>query len=313
MRRFVNVHTLAVRGLGRFTLLCAIVPALQAAPSVQECITTISQGPSLCLTPQATYYPLPQKIAETYADTSSNHNRCRAVLDATVALGNLGSQAREAVGVLVRKFPRAVHVEMLTNLSYTAGAGTFEDWVMTKTMAAKTKMELTPPFAAFNLIDPCADFIEASETHEIFEPVYKGGQIQSAIVTLRVCFVVNAGACALNRITGLNLGSDPTAWRQQFGLGTEPIAAAPTVVPPRSPQPQATAPAMTGPVSLSYADLLARSPIGSRLEVRLFGGSILIGQLADIDEQKLSVDLPGAAIVPVRRSAVSTLTILTNR
>jgi hypothetical protein len=294
-------------------LIAGFSGSLHAEISLVDQINSIADGPSLCLTTQAVYNQVPTKIIGAYVDTSSNRVKCRSVLDAVQALSNAGPAAKDAIPILLQKYPIVVHVEVLNNLSYTAEVGTFEDWVLTKTMSVKNKLDLNPPFDAYNLVDPCADFIEATQEHEIFSPMYRGSVVQNAIVTIRVYYVMYVGACALSRITGLNLGTDQNQWLDYFSSAEKlsrmentppPIALTPPPVHYPTPTVQNT------PTIVSYAELLQRMPMGAKSEIRLYGGSVIIGQLSLIEERGVQVEVAGIGNVAIKREVILQISLL---
>jgi hypothetical protein len=285
-------------------------------PSISDNIKTITYGPSVCLTAQAADGLLPPKLAGGYIDTSSDRTKCREILDATLALGTAGSNAQDAIPILTQKFPIAIHVEKLNNLEYVQEVGTFEDWLMTKTMAVKTKIELNAPFGVFNIIDPCSEFIEATQEHDLFDPVYRGSQLIKATVSIRVYFVIYAGACALSKITGANQGTSQSRWIDYFNSMV--VAPGPILEPERLPvstripAPERSVTIPTTPQTLTFDKLLQLSPVGVNAEVSLFNGSILIGQITAIESPGLDIDLPGAGTVSVHREVIRQIKTLTN-
>lgn len=313
-------------------LFCAAVSA--GDEGIKKHIETIRTGPSLYLTPRAAATPLPPEIMGPY-HTVPNGKEARKVLDAVLALSVAGTKAEEATGVLVERFPRAVHVEMLNDLVYTAGTGTFEDWVLTKTMGVKNRLGLNSPFGKFEVIDPCSDFIEAKQEHELVHPRYSGGRLQSAGVDIKITFVFYAGACALHRITGLDLGTDRERWAEWFGSGAAASTGGPPSRPaprpatyieePSSPSPSAPPPSPVAPAASSsgpggprteyvtFDQLRQRSPVGSRIEVRLFAGSVLVGKLVSVNQAGLRIDVKGASVVPVKRDAVEKIALVVYR
>jgi hypothetical protein len=323
-------------------MLLAWVSAWAVDEGIGKHIETIRTGPSLYLTPRAAATPLPPSIMGPY-DEVPDGTEAKKVLDATLALSVAGDKAREAVDVLVRRFPRAVHVVMLDDLVYSAGSGSFEDWVLTKTVGVKNRLELDSPFGRYEVIDPCSDFIEVSQEHELHQPSYSGGRLRSAGVTIKMTFVFYAGACALHRITGLDPGTDRRQWVQW--LQARPAASAtgssssPTIVSGQAPPPPAATPAVTAKSSppaasapaaapaapapststglrteqVSFEQLLERSPVGTRLEVRLVAGSVLVGKLVSVNRAGVRIDVKGASVVPVKREAVRHISLIVYR
>lgn len=299
-------HCYNIKLFGQFAIVLLIISILSGNThaSMEEDIKIITEGPSICLTSQASNFSIPQELLGSGGTISSDHISCRRVIDATVSLGDAGSSAREAINVLLQKYPKAIHVEVLNNLEYIAGAGTFEDWLMTKTMATRNRIELNPPFGAFKIIDPCSEFIEVKQDHEILNKVVHGGKMQSATVSIRVYYIIYAGACALSRISGINLGTEQARWLEHYnsGIGSaSPVTSAPprdaTVTSYRASMIETS-------TNLSYAELLEKYPLGNKVEIRLFNGSVLIGNLASLNDQDLQVNIPGTSAITVKRQVI---------
>jgi hypothetical protein len=294
------------------TLVACTVAVGADEEKLKEYARTVGSGPSLYLTKSAMAVRLPKEVVGPDFAGVPDQKEALKVLDAALALGAAGREARKAVAVLARKYPKAVHVELLRNQLYQASVGTFEDWVLTKTMGVKTKLELTPPFLSYGAIEPCTDFIKVSQEHEIIEPIRRGGRLESATVDITVMFEFHAAACALTRITGMNYGTDRSQWLAYAGTGAaRPASPAPrsyTVKsspppPPTRPTPASGSRGGTSEI-IDYSELLRRAPVGSRIEVTLYAGSILVGKLVSIDSRGLRIDVQGAAVVPVESTAV---------
>jgi hypothetical protein len=281
------------------TLAVAVVagPRIAAASERQQEIArnieAIRSGPALFFTADAVDLPLSPKIKQAY-NVSSDQKAGRQMLDACFALSDAGNAAREAVAVLAERYPRAVHAELSDNLRYTRGAGTFEDWVMTKKMGAKTRFELHAPFASYDQLEPCLDYIEVYEDHELLDPRYSGGQLQSARVSMQITYVFYAGACALSRITGADLGTDRHAWKNRFGAANTQI---PTDAVPAAAEPLAKQ-------ALGYDSLLAHPGYTGPVDISLANGAVLIGDLVSIDQRRVRIRIPGVSPVTVQRHVI---------
>ncbi len=270
-------------------------------------IETILTGPSLYLTPSALSLPLSPAIVGP-GETGANAKAARAVIDACFALGARGNEASPAIGALIQKYPRAVHAQLNDNLYYSAGAGTFEDWIMTKKMGAKTRFELNAPFAAYEQLEPCSKYLKVFEEHQLLDPQYAAGKLQSARVSLKITFVFYAGACALSRITGMDLGIDRAAWQQyapdRAGSRGRAVSNNAGATAAASASNRGGATATTSRGESAFERLLADPPIGKQIEVYMTGGSVLIGALLQLDAQGLTINIPGAAAIPVEREAI---------
>jgi hypothetical protein len=319
----------------RVTYLYTIVIALTVTTAVasdqalQQDIATISNSPSVYFTPSASVHSLSSELVGPGDDVTSDKKTGTELLAACSAIGQRGTAARDAAQVLLARYPRAIHVQVLPNLYYSASGGTFEDWLMTKTMNARNRFELSPPFMSYETISPCTDFIKASQEHDLQDPTYVGGRLKTAQVTVRITFVYYAGACALSKITGLNLGTDRSRWQEWLGSQNRAtsyrVSSSPatgnssaqsgyeTSSRSSSAQPShrsASGTSYTMPSSGTYTfeSLRQQSPLGRKLEIRLNGGSVFVGNLVSVGYDSLRIHVKGATIVPISREYISSIT-----
>jgi hypothetical protein len=192
---------------------------------ISKLIDDIRTGPSVYYTPEASAY---FATLGNYSVSALSVNRDAATRTfvATVKLGGIPlDQTREAVGVLIDVFPKAVHFVEIRQARY-AGEGAFEDCVSTYVMSAKNQFMLSSPFLDYNSMSLCDAFFDAPyETEIIDKKVNKSGTITGALFNLKITFTFYAGECALSRITGMSLGHDAAAWRSWW-LASAAVASA---------------------------------------------------------------------------------------
>jgi hypothetical protein len=199
-----------------FILLIASGLCAQSDP-VQQYINDLQNGPALYYTDQAINL-LSTKDATIAANARSDQDKAMKALKATALLGDKGGKGAKAIDMLLQMYPLAIHC-VTVNEQYVPGAGTFEDWLQTKIMGEKNKFILKPPFLTYDDISQCDGFIE--ETHDYAtagERYGAAGRMTEGYVTINVTFKYYAGACALSRITGQNLGIDINQWRSWWDM-----------------------------------------------------------------------------------------------
>lgn len=171
--------------------------------------------------------------------------RANKALRAVSALGDMRSAAMGAAGTLIEHFTTATHVVTVYE-TYYAGEGSLEDRVMTKVMGERNKFMLTAPFLGYEQLSKCDRFL--SETHEtaLASEQYSDGRLLSANITLHITFTFHAAACALNAITGVDLGTDASQWRSWWAANQYALTAAPR---PAAATPPAAQPAAATRIS----------------------------------------------------------------
>jgi len=256
-------------------LLCTSV--LQADETTSLLIADVKKGPARYETPAAQQYFVRKQFgaAATPPATTDNALATR-MLKSLAALADRGREALEAVGPIVEAMPVAVHV--INHFEpYDGGAGTFEDWLATKLMGEKNKFMLSPPFLDYDALSLCDDFLTITEEHT---------RPSQGNVSLTVVFTFHAGACALSRITGVNAGTDPEAWRQWWLVNKSTYAPSSPATAPASDNPwapaatsappaQSSTPPSTG-ITGTRADKLI---IHGTYKVYLKTGDILVGTI----------------------------------
>jgi hypothetical protein len=196
----------------------------RAEDDIKQLIAAVQSAPPLFRTPEAVSYfshidasaslPAPQEVREAAVEG----------LRATIKLGNMGSGANEAVPILVNLFPRLEHVVAKRSVHFTPGNGTLEDWVQTFVVSEKSNFIFSSPFIEYSTLSQCENWIEAQPVTVILsKKVGKGGKILDALADIFIILRVNAGACALARITGNELGASQEAWRNWYYQKSAPV------------------------------------------------------------------------------------------
>jgi hypothetical protein len=233
----------------RFLLTAAALSAVIASPypagaetnpTVAKCINDIKSGPSVYYTPEAaSYYSSLGNY--TVSGSSTDKEAAQRSFKACVKLSQMTQgEARDAIPVLIDYFPRAVHVVLVRNASFSYGdQGSYDDCVSTYVMNAKNQVLLSSPFLDYGTLSLCENFIESSYETEVLSQQFNAkGVIVQAAFNLKIFLNFYAGECALSRLTGMSLGHDPSAWRQSwqvpsstapnFGAYTGPSSPAPS-------------------------------------------------------------------------------------
>ncbi len=183
--------------------------------TVQQLAAIIKSGPMLYRTPEAIEYYSQHGLSKAMAELQQQRDAAIQSLRAAIKLGNMGSRAREAVPVLIDMFPQLEHVVAKRSVHYTTGNGSLEDWVQTFLVSEKSNFVFSSPFVEFETISKCENWVEASPvTTMLSQKIGAGGRIVDAIADIFIILRVNAGACALGRITGREFGSNRDAWQR---------------------------------------------------------------------------------------------------
>jgi len=210
-----------------FCLLVIVVSRSVGAKEVDRLssyINDISQGPSVYYSPEsALYYSGADNATITPEANSSEKEAALASFKAALLLGEMGPKAIDAIPILIKKYPKAVHIVKVESTSFS-GEGTFEDWVQTYVTNEKNKFLLSSTFFDYNTMARCEHFVEASP-----KTASEGTPRRGAIVDLHITFTVHFGACALTRITGMNFGSDQYAWQQWWAQNGSNFSTSPIV------------------------------------------------------------------------------------
>ncbi|MFP4013267.1 MAG: formylglycine-generating enzyme family protein [Chitinispirillaceae bacterium] len=186
----------------------------------------IKKGPVVYYSPEAL-----QAFTQNGQPVNGTTDRESAIksFKAHITLGELGAASSGAIPVLMETFCHGIHVSTINGAQY-AGEGTFEDWVSTYVMSEKNKFVLSSPFLDYNSMSFCENFIESNQKIKILDKtVGAGGSIRRATVDIQITLTFHVGACALSKITGENLGTDPQAWKQWWAENKDSFAAGRTV------------------------------------------------------------------------------------
>ncbi|MBN1130767.1 MAG: SUMF1/EgtB/PvdO family nonheme iron enzyme [Chitinispirillaceae bacterium] len=270
----------------RPTLLLPVLllsTALIAGPADTH-IEDLKAGPMVYYTPEAAAW-FASFGSTSLSGLSVDKNAATRTFLATTKLGAMQlSEVREAIPVLIDVFPKAVHVVEIRQANY-AGKGSFDDCVSTYVMSAKNQFMMACPFLDYNSLSACDQFLEGSHETEMIRKRSGGkGAIAEALFNLRITFTFYAGECALSRLTGMNLGHDPGAWRQWWQSSTTaPFTAA-------SPYSYvASSPTATLVAKNSYDDIVA----GGKYRVILTTGDDLTGTVESRDDSSMVLETSG--------------------
>jgi hypothetical protein len=190
---------------------------IRAENDLKQLVNAVKSAPSLYRTPEAVSYF--SRIDASASLPAPQDERDAAVegLRAAIKLGAMGNDAAEAVPTLVNVFPKLEHVVAKRSVHFTPGNGTLEDWVQTFVVSEKSNFIFSSPFIEYATLSQCENQIEAQPVTTILsKKVGKGGKILDALADIFIILRVNAGACALARITGNELGVSQEAWRNWY-------------------------------------------------------------------------------------------------
>jgi hypothetical protein len=199
-----------------FPLFLIMMAQLFAQDQLSLLLGDIQSGPTVYYSPEA--YSYFTRKGQVIPPQTSKENATRCYL-AAIKLGNMGSGAMIAVPALIQNFPRAIHVSEIMNAQYS-GEGNFEDWVQTYVMSEKNKFLLSSPFLDYNSISICEQYIET--VHEVQFPYSTPSPSRvpaGTVVNIHVTFTFQVASCALERITGISLGNDQSAWSNWWEQG----------------------------------------------------------------------------------------------
>lgn len=196
-----------------FLMLLTLTSPAAAGERLQRLITDVQGGPGTFYTSAARDHMAQQGGAMAQPLMPQDIKTANTALRATIALGDMGSAATEAIGVLIDKFPKGVDVSS-AEVTYSSSDGSFEDWVMTKVMGEKNKFLFSAPFLSYEALHKCDRFLDMQHEVAKTNEQYSGsGRLLSADALIHVTFTFYAGACALTSITGRDFGTDVQRWR----------------------------------------------------------------------------------------------------
>jgi hypothetical protein len=242
---------------------------------IKELIDAVKSAPSLYRTPEAQdYFSRLGQGMGAFASASQDRDGAIRGLRATIKLGDMAQAAMGAVPTLVDLFPRLEHVVTKRSVHYTPGNGSLEDWVQTYLVSEKNNFIFSPPFIEYASITKCENWIEASPvTTLLSKKMGSGGRILDAVADIFIIIRVNAGACALARITGNDLGVKQESWRSLQNL-------------PRGAGAQDIAPALRtapGNRAIPFPDIV----IGGKYKLHLITSDELVGTVTSRDDSSL--------------------------
>ena len=246
--------------------------------SVQQLIDAIKSGPMLYRTPEAVDYFSRTQPPGSGTDMQQREAAIKS-LRAAIRLGDMGNNAKAAIPALIDMFPQLEDVVTKRSVHYTTGNGTMEDWVQTFLVTEKNKFSFSSPFMEYASISKCENWMEATPvTTMLSKRLGSGGRIIDAVADIYIILRVNAGACALGRITGHDAGNTREEWRrwwqQNGGLSY-----------------QAAFPAPAAPSSKSgkFHDI----GIGGKYRIYLLTGDSLSGTVTAMDDTSIIFDADG--------------------
>jgi hypothetical protein len=246
------------------------------ADTVQQLIGVILGGPSLYRTPEAVDYFSRMQPNTIGSDVQQREAAIRS-LRAAIRLGEMGDRAKAAIPGLIDMFPQLEHVVAKRGVHYTKGNGTMEDWVQTFLVTEKNKFSFSSPFIEYASISKCENWMEATPvTTMLSKQLGSGGRIIDAVADIIIILRVNAGACALGRITGTDAGNTREEWKrwwQQNGGGTYQ-AAAPTATPQKSGK-------------------FSNITVGGKYKIYLVTGDTLAGTVTMVDDTSIVFNTEG--------------------
>jgi ribosome maturation factor RimP len=257
---------------------------------IQRLIDNVKNGPSLYRTPEAAnFYSSHPSSAPVYGDIGTDKSAAIKSLRAAILLGDKGYDAQSAVQTLIDKFPRAEHVVAIMGVQYQPGQGAFEDWIMTYMVNEKNKFVITSPLLEYNTVSKCENFVTASHSEEVLQKKMSKGRIIEATANIYIVLSLNAGQCALSKITGQDAGPDQSAWQQWFAA-TGGVAAAPTAAAPPDAGVAASGSNAAPAAPASQGSQLSDIMIKAKYRMVLSTGDEFVGVVESIDDTSLVLD-----------------------
>jgi len=200
--------------------------------TVQRLTATILGGPMIYRTPEAIEYYTRRGLSKGLAEQQQKRDDAIRGFRAAIKLGEMGTRAKPAVPVLIDMFPQLEHVVTKRGVHYTTGNGSLEDWVQTFLVSEKSNFVFSSPFVEFETMSKCENSIEATpDTKLLYQKMGASGRIVEAVADIFIILRVNAGACALSRITGKEFGADREAWQRWWSQEAVNKGVAQTVRP----------------------------------------------------------------------------------
>jgi hypothetical protein len=191
--------------------------ALAEDAEIQRLIDNIQNGPSIYRTPEAQqYFAAHPPAYPTTDEIGYDKGAAAKSIRAAIQLGDKISVGPQAIRALIDRYPRVEHVVTLSNVEFTPGHGTFEDWIMTYIVTEKNKFTINSPLVEYSTAAKCEDFVTAAHAEDVSDKKIAKGAIVSATATIYIVLKLNAGQCALTKISGQDLGPDRDAWRRWF-------------------------------------------------------------------------------------------------
>ncbi len=217
MRSFPHIGVLFILSVLVVTGICVKTGVAQTNDRIARLIAKVNQGPGTWYTEAALEYY--RRSADTPPDEipRQQQNKTQALrsVRGAIQLAESGEAALPAVGVLVEKYPRIVHVISHRGIVYKPGMGSFDDWLSTKTMAAKNTFLLSSDLLEYATVSKCEAFITTRIHKKVIEGRrHSSGRRGDAVLNMDIVLVLNAGYCALNKITGEDPGDSRQAWEQ---------------------------------------------------------------------------------------------------
>lgn len=278
------------------TFLSSILAVASAQDQLSILIGDIQSGPVTYYSAEAySYYT---RKGHQISPQPPKENAVRCYL-AAIKLGNMGNAAMPAVPVLIQNFPKAVHVSEVSNVQYT-GEGLFEDWVQTYIMTEKNKFLLSSPFLDYNSISICEQYIETVHDVQFLNDNPRAGNVPAGtIVNITVTLTLNMATCALEKITGISLGNDQSAWNswwEQSGNAALPASSEVAAV--------VTSPALTS--GQSFSEIVAKG----KYRMSLTTGDELVGIVESKDDTSLILETLDGKPYAFRHSLISRFELL---
>jgi ferredoxin-fold anticodon binding domain-containing protein len=259
---------------GLLLLGVSALPLFAASQDIANLLIDVTNGPQEYYTPDAYSYftsngtPLPPQ---------QSLEEARRSFQSAIKLAEMGSRATEALPVLVKKFPRGIHVTETKSISYT-GEGTFEDWIQTYITSEKNRFILSSPFFDYNTMSPLEQFIIS--THQIHRLTGEPVTIPTRDpVRISVIHTVYFGAYAISKITGEEFGTDSVQWRQWWsGRGGS------------APMPSSMTAATGGSDRLRSGQLFSDIVVRGKYHMYLSTGDDLIGRVEGKSDEELILE-----------------------
>jgi hypothetical protein len=292
----------SIMGLLLALALSFAAPAVASdADRIQQLIDIIKNGPSLYRSPEAAsaYAKFNQQGGIPAVSTADGLIAIKQSLRAAISLGDFGDKANSAVPTLIEVFPQAEYVSVVTNAQFSPGMGPFDDWVQTYVISAKSKFLLAAPLVDYQTLSRCEQFVEAFGNTDIHQKRMTGNKMVEANVDIYVTIRVNAAACALSKITGVDAGKTRDSWRTwhaQSTGGSTQVSGQPVQVKVTVVNTPANPPADYVP--------------GARYQISLTTGDVVTGVVESSDETSFTLRIENGARYSYEKSFVKNRVML---